>query len=56
MHNGKQPEDLKVTELKHFLTSKGKSTKGKKNDLIKRLIPSSWHLTQFTEVSVILLE
>ena len=36
--SGKQPEDLKVAELKYWLTSKGKSTKGKKADLIERYV------------------
>ena len=30
--------DLKVAELKYWLTSKGKSTKGKKDDLVERYV------------------
>ena len=32
--NGRNPEHLKVAELKYWLTSKGLSTKGKKADIV----------------------
>ena len=34
--DGKRAEDLKVAQLKYWLSSKGKSTRGEKADLVAR--------------------
>jgi len=39
--NGKDPQSMKVAELKYWLTQKSLSTKGKKADLVKRYSKSN---------------